>query len=137
MDVTDAGLRSAQRSIDPGVVEPVSMDLVETQGYIKRWDAGFLMLLTEVIEELVCGDGEITNAALEEVPGECGFGADHQIRRVGPASDLTEKGAEPAEVLLIGSLVGTYLGDGEAEHGLKVRGERSWELGARSHERGA
>jgi hypothetical protein len=113
------------------------MDLVETQGYIERWDAGFLMLLTEVIEELVCGNREITNTALEEVPGECGFGADHQVRRFGPASDLTEKGAEPAEVLLIGSLMGPYLGDGEAEHGLKVRGERSWELGARSWELGA
>jgi hypothetical protein len=113
------------------------MDLVETQRYIDRWDAGFLMLLTEVIEELVCANGEITNATLEEVPGERGFGADHQIRRFGPASDLTEKGAEPAEVLLIGSLVGTYLGDREAEHGLKVRGERSWELGAGRREQGA
>jgi hypothetical protein len=77
------------------------------------------MLLTEVVEELVCGDGEITNAALEEVPGERRFRADHQIRRFGPASDLPEQGAEAAEVLLIGPFVGPYLGDGEAEHAEK------------------
>jgi hypothetical protein len=124
MDVSDAGLRSAQRRIDPGVVESVSMDLVETERYIERWYSGFLMLLAEVVEELVCGDGEIANAALEEVPGERGLWADHQIRRFDPASNLPEKGAEPAEVLLIGSLVGTYLGDGKAEHGLKVRGDK-------------
>ena len=82
------------------------------------------MLLTEIVEELAGGDGQITNPALEEVPGEGSFGPDHQIRRFGPGTDFPEKGAKPAEVLLIGSLVGTYLGDCEAEHGLKVRGER-------------
>jgi hypothetical protein len=74
------------------------------------------MLLTEIVKQLVCGDGEITNAALEEIPGEGSLRADQQIRRLGPGADLPEKGAQAAEVLLIGSLVGTYLGNGEAEH---------------------
>jgi hypothetical protein len=124
MDVTNAGVRSAQGGIHPGVVETVSVDLVEPQSYIQRWSTRLLMLLAQVVEQLVCRYGQITNPALEEVPGERGFGADHEIRRFGPATDLPEKGAKAAEVLLIGSLVGTYLGNGEAEHGLKVRGEK-------------
>jgi hypothetical protein len=100
------------------------VDLVKAESYIQRWSTGFLMLLTEVVEELVGRHGEITNSALEEVSGERGFGADQEIRGFGPSADLPQQGAQPAEVLLIGSLVGAYLGDGEAEHGLKVRGEK-------------
>jgi hypothetical protein len=100
------------------------VDLVETQSYIQRRSTGLLMLLTEVVEELVCRDGQITNPALEEVPCERSFRADHEVGRFRPAADLPKEGAKAAEVLLIGSLVGTYLGDGEAEHGLKVRGEK-------------
>jgi hypothetical protein len=117
MDVTDACLRPAQGGVDPGIVEAVSVDLVEAQGYIQGRSSGFLMLLAEIIEELVCGNGEITNTALQEVTCESGFGAHHQIRRFRPSTDLPKKGAKPAEVLLISSLMGTYLGDGEAEHG--------------------
>jgi hypothetical protein len=92
------------------------VDLVEAQSYIQRWSTGLFMLLTEVVEELACRDRQITNPTLEEVPGERGFGAYDEMWRFGPATDLPEKGAKPAEVLLIGSLVGTYLGDGKAEH---------------------
>jgi hypothetical protein len=93
------------------------VDFVEAQSYVQRRSTGLLMLLAEVVEELVCRDGQITNPALEEVPCERSFRADHQIGRFGPAADLPKEGAKAAEVLLIGSLVGTYLGDGEAEHG--------------------
>jgi hypothetical protein len=100
------------------------VDLVKAESYIQRWSTGFLMLLTEVVEELVGRHGQITNSALEEVSGERSFGADQEVRWFGPSADLPEQGAQAAEVLLIGSLVGAYLGDGEAEHGLKVRGEK-------------
>jgi hypothetical protein len=124
VDVTDTGPGSAERGVDPGVVEAVMVDLVEAQRDVQRQSAGFLVLLTEIIKELVCGDGEITNTALEKVPGEGSFRTDQQIRWLGPGADLPKKGAEAAEVLPIGSLMGTYLGNGEAEHGLKVRGEK-------------
>jgi hypothetical protein len=44
MDVTDAGLRSAQGRVDPGIVEAVPVNLVEAQGYIQGRSPGFLML---------------------------------------------------------------------------------------------
>jgi hypothetical protein len=100
------------------------VDLVEAQRYVQWRSAGFIMLLAQIVKELVCGNGEITNTALEKVPGEGSFRPDKQIRWLGPGPHFAEKGAEAAEVLLIGSLVGTYLGDGEVEHDLKVRGEK-------------
>src|SRR5215210_4174266 len=117
MDVTDAGAGSTQGGVDARVVEAVIVDLVESQRYVKRRSAGFLMLLTEIVKQLVCGNSEITNATLQEVPREGSFRTDEQIGRLGPRAHLPEKGAEAAEVLLVGSLVGTYLGNGKVEHG--------------------
>jgi hypothetical protein len=82
------------------------------------------VLPAQIVEQLVGCDGEIAYTALEEIAGERGLRRNHELRRLGPASNFAEEPAETAEVLLVCPFVGAYLGYGEAEHILKVRGER-------------
>ena len=82
------------------------------------------MLAAQVIEQLCGGHRQIAHSALEEVAGECRFRSNEKVGRLRPVSDLPEQGADPAEVLLVRALMGTYLGYGEMEHVLKVSGKR-------------
>jgi hypothetical protein len=100
------------------------MDLIEADGKIHRRSSRLAMLLAEVIEQLVAGDGQVPDTPLEEVPSQGRLRCNDQFGRLRPVADLTEEGAESAQVLLIRPLMGPYLGYGEAEHALKVRGER-------------
>jgi hypothetical protein len=97
---------------------------VEAKRDINGRDARFLVLSRQVLKQLITGDGQIAHASLEEVSGKGGLRCHHELGRLGPAPDLTEQRAESAEILLVRTLLGPYLGYGEAEHGLKVRGER-------------
>ena len=100
------------------------MDLVEAQRNVEWRGAGLLVLPAEIGEELVGGDGQIPHPALQEIAGQGGLRRDEELRRLRPASDLPEEGAETAEVFLVCPFLGPYLGDGKAEHSLKVRGEK-------------
>jgi hypothetical protein len=124
MNVADTSIRPAEGGVESGVVEPISMDLVESERYVERRGSGIAMLATQIRKELVPGDGQLTNSAFEEITGQRRFRGNDELGRVRPAPDLAQEGAEPAEILFIRTLLGTYLGNGKAEHVLKVRGER-------------
>jgi protein tyrosine phosphatase (PTP) superfamily phosphohydrolase (DUF442 family) len=94
--------------------------LVETQRYINGRGAGFLVLMAQIPEKLVAGDGEITDPTFQEVPGERCLRSYHEIRRLGPVADLSQERTEPAKVLLIRPFLGPYLGEGESKHVLKI-----------------
>jgi hypothetical protein len=64
------------------------------------------MLPAQIVEELISRDGKVADSAFEEVPGKRRLRRNHQLRRLRPASDFPEKGADPAEVLLVRTLVG-------------------------------
>jgi hypothetical protein len=127
MDVADSGIRPPEAGIEPGVVKPVAVHLIETQRHIEWRSARLLVLPAQIVEQLVRRDREVAYSAFDEIPGERGLRPHQQIGRFRPAPDLPEQGAEPAEVFLIRPFVRTYLGNGETEHGLKVRGEK-WEV---------
>ena len=116
VDVPDPGVTAAQAGVDRGIVEPVLVDLVEAEGDIERRGLGVAVLAGEIVEELIGGDRQIADAALEEVPGERRLRPHDQIRRLRPAAGLPKERAQSAEVLLIGALVRAQLGDGQAEH---------------------
>jgi hypothetical protein len=124
MDMTNTGISPAEGCIEAGVVEAVPVDLVKTQGHVNRIAPSLLVLPAEILEQLIGGDSQIPYAALNEVPRECGFGSHHKVRRLGPASDLPEERPESAEILVVRPFMRPYLGYGEAEHPLKVRGGR-------------
>jgi hypothetical protein len=100
------------------------VDLIEAEGNVERRGAGSLVLPAEVGEELVAGNGEVPHPTLQEIASQGGLGRDQQFGGLRPTPDLTEEGAEPAEILFIRPFPGPYLGDGESEHVLKVRGEK-------------
>jgi hypothetical protein len=124
VDVANAGVGSAEGSVEPGVMEPVTVHLIKAERDVEGRGTGFLVLPAEIVEQLIRRDGEIPNPALEEIAGECCLRSDNKLRRFGPVSDLPKEGPEPAEILLISPFVGPDLGNREAEHVLKVRGER-------------
>jgi protein tyrosine phosphatase (PTP) superfamily phosphohydrolase (DUF442 family) len=120
VDVADAGIGTAQRSVEAGIVESVPVDLIKPERDVHRVDSGFFMLAAEVIEELIGRDGQVPHTALEEVTSECGFRSHDEVRWLGPSGNLPEERPESAKILLIRPLVGPHLGYGEAEHVLKV-----------------
>jgi hypothetical protein len=81
------------------------------------------MLPAQIIEQLLSGDSEISNPALQEIAGERRLRCDDELRRLGPPANLPHEGAESAEIFLIGALMGPDLSNGETKHVLKVRGE--------------
>jgi hypothetical protein len=50
VDVPDCGLGTAKRGIESGIVQPVSMHFVKTEGDIEGGGAGLIMLPAQVIE---------------------------------------------------------------------------------------
>jgi hypothetical protein len=100
------------------------VDFIEPEGNVERRGAGSLVLPAEVGEELVAGNGEVPYSPLQEIAGQGGLGRNQQFGGLRPMPDLPEEGAEPAEIFLIRPFPGPYLGDGESEHVLKVRGEK-------------
>jgi hypothetical protein len=70
------------------------------------------MLSAQVIKQLVTGDCQIPDPALQEIAGKRGFRPHDKLRRFRPASDLPKEGAKPAEILLVRPLLGPYLSDG-------------------------
>lgn len=124
MDMPNTGISPTQGCVEARVVEAVAVDLVKTQSHVNRIGPRFLVLPAEILEQLIGRDSQIPYTALHEVPRECGFGSDHKIGRLGPASDLPEERPESAEILVVRPFMRPYLGYGEAEHPLKVRGGR-------------
>jgi hypothetical protein len=116
VDMADAGVGPTERSIQPGVVQPVSVHLVEAERQVERRGPGFLVLPAEIVKQLVGGDGKVPDPALEEIAGERGLRSDHKLGRLGPVSHLPKEGPQPAQILLISPFVGAHLGNGEAEH---------------------
>jgi hypothetical protein len=124
VDVADSGIRTAQRSVESGIVKPVPVHLVESECDIYRIDSGLFMLPAEIVEELIGGYGKVPNPALQEVAGQSGFRSHDEVGGLGPPGNLPEERPKSAKVLLIRPFVGPHLGYGEAEHTVKVRGER-------------
>ena len=112
MDVPDSRLGVAQSGVEGGIVEPVPMELVEADGDVQRRGLGVPVLAGQVGEEPLGRDGEVPDTALEEVSGERRLGCDHEVRGLRPATGFPEVRSEPAEVLLVGALVGPKLRDG-------------------------
>jgi hypothetical protein len=112
VNVADAGIGSAECGIEAGIVEPVPMHFIEAECDVEGGNAGLRMLSAQIIEQLIRRYREIAYTALEEVPGERGFGRNDQFRRLGPTSNFSKEGADPAEILLVRTLVGPYLGYG-------------------------
>jgi hypothetical protein len=92
------------------------MHFVKAECHVQWRRAGICVLSAEIAVQAVGWDRQIPDPTLEEVPGEGGLRSDHQLGWIGPARELAQKRAEPAEVFLIGPLVGPYLSDGETEH---------------------
>jgi hypothetical protein len=120
----DAGIRAAQRGIQAGVVEAVSVYLVEAEGDIQRRGTRFVVLPAQVLENLIAGHGKVADAAFEEITGQCSLGPNDQLGCFRPGGNLPEQRPEPAEILLVGPFLGPDLGYGESEHALKVRGAK-------------
>jgi hypothetical protein len=76
VNVTDSGIRPAQRSIQAGVIIAVAVDLVESQCNVERGGAGLLVLPAEVTEQLVGGHRQIPYPTLQEIACESGLGPD-------------------------------------------------------------
>ncbi len=114
--VTDAGVRSAERGVQAGVVEPVPMDLVESEGNVEWRRLGVGMLAGQVVEQPFGRESEIANTALQEVACKSGFGRDEELGRLRPCRDFAKDRAELAQVLVVGALTGPHLGDSEAKH---------------------
>jgi hypothetical protein len=131
VNVPYAGLCATKRAIHRRVIEPVAMELVEPQSHIERGRSCLAVLATQVLEQLIGGEGQVAYPTLEEVAGQRGLGRYDKFRRLSPSPNLSKEGAKAAEVLLIRAFVGTYLGNGEAEHARKVRGERCEVRGGR------
>jgi protein tyrosine phosphatase (PTP) superfamily phosphohydrolase (DUF442 family) len=124
VNVADSGIGPTECGIETGVIQPVSMYLVEAKADVDRGATGLFMLPTQIVEQLGRGNGQISHPTLEEVPGERSFRRNNQIGRLRPAGHFPKQCSNPAEVLLVSPLVGPYLGDGEAEHGLIVSAHR-------------
>lgn len=92
------------------------MDLIEAERDVEWRGTGLLVLPAEIGEKLVAGHGQVPHSALQEIAGQGSLGSDEQLRRLRPASDFPEQGAESAEIFLVCPFLGAYLGDGEAEH---------------------
>src|SRR3954452_22844187 len=122
MNVPDTRVGSSEGGIEPGVVEPVCMDFVEAQGDVHGGGTGFGMLPAQIVEQLVGGNGQIPDPALQEVAGERGFRCNDQVRRLGPMAHFPKQRAYPAEILLVRTLVGRYLGYGRWKHVLTRTG---------------
>ena len=99
-----------------GVEQPVLVHLVEAEGDVERRRLGVPVLAGEVVEQLVRGDGQVAHAAFEEISGQRRLGRDDQLGRLRRRGSLAEQGAEPAEVLLVGTLSRAQLGNGETKH---------------------
>jgi hypothetical protein len=96
---------------------------IKAKGDIEWGDTSLGMLPAQIGEQLIRGNSQIADATFEKVPGERGFRSDHQLGRLRPASNFTEKRPNPAEILLVRSLLGPDLGYGKAEHVIKLRGK--------------
>ena len=96
------------------------MQLVEAEGDVERRGLGIAVLAREIVEQLLRRHGEIAHAALEEVAGERRLRRHDQVGRLRPPARFPEVRSEPAEILLVGALVGPQLRDGKAEHGRNV-----------------
>jgi hypothetical protein len=123
VNVPNPGVWPAERSVEARVIKSIPMDFVEAERNIDRRRAGFFVLAAEVIEQPIGRNREISNTTLQEVAGQRRFRCDDQLRWLRPCPHLAKQSAQPAEVLLVSPLVGADLGDSEAEHALKVRGE--------------
>ena len=116
VDVPDARVGAAKSGVETRVVETVAVDFVEAEGDVERRGLRVLVLAGEVGEEALGRDGQIADAALEEVSGERGLRRHQEIRRLRPSRHLPEERAEPAEILVVSALAGAHLGNGKAEH---------------------
>ena len=114
--VPDARVGAAERGIEAGVEQPVLVHLVESEGDVERRGLRVAVLAGEVVEQLFGAEGQVAHAALEEIAGEGGLGRHDQLGRLRRRRGLAEDVAEPAEVLLVGTLAGPQLSDGKAEH---------------------
>ena len=120
VDVADAGVAISQSGVERGVVEPVLVQLVEAEGDVERRGLGIAVLAREILEQLLRRHGEIPHATLEEVAGERRFRRHDQVGRLRPPPRFPEVRSEPAEILLVGALVGPKLRNGKAKHGRNV-----------------
>ena len=120
MDVADARVGPAEAGVQGRVVEAILVQLVEAEGDVEGRSPGIAVLTEEIVEEPVGTDREVPDTPLEEIPGERRLRTHDQVGGLGPAAGLSEIRAEPAEILLVGALVGAQLCDGEAEHARNV-----------------
>jgi len=74
------------------------------------------VLPAQIVEQLIAGNGQLADTALQEIAGEGSFRSDQQLGWLGPSPHLAEEGAEAAEILPIRPFLGPHLGNGEAEH---------------------
>jgi protein tyrosine phosphatase (PTP) superfamily phosphohydrolase (DUF442 family) len=123
MDMADSSVRPAQRCVEAGVVQPVSVHLVEAERDIEGGCGNLLVLASQVIKQLIRGDSQLPHPTFQEVARQRGLRRHHQIRWIGPSANFPKEGAYPAEILLVRPFLRPYLGYREAEHVCKVRGE--------------
>jgi hypothetical protein len=116
VNMPDPGVGAAKCGVHTGIVEPIPVDLIEAKHDIERRGTSFLVLPAQIVEQLLCRQGELANASLQEVAGQRRFRCYHQLRRLRPTAHLSEKRSHPAEVLLVCPFLGADLGYGKAEH---------------------